>query len=218
MGHSRRPSSFKIYDFLSYYFISIGSDLWQNMSDWPSPRPLFRIPILKKAHSFRADGFLQYLKYAVLILWMLVAVLVNPEEKSATWEPAFAVASTVVVLVFVIVCVVVSRPFCKYLCPGAVLLGVFDLYWQEFTSMFAATSFALWFAIAWGVFLVPAIPIAVIEFKATGSRVKSALAVVLTWLSKSTSAVLTWRNDILSMNSLSIIVVCRYLSCRLSSR
>ncbi|MEN6350438.1 MAG: hypothetical protein ABFD08_13720 [Syntrophomonas sp.] len=61
-----------------------------------------------------------------------------------------------------------------------VLFGVFDFYYQEFTSGII-TSYAIWFLVAWGIWLVPAIPVALYESKVSESRIMSALANVLTW-------------------------------------
>lgn len=69
-----------------------------------------------------------------------------------------------------------------------VLFGIFDFYYQEFTSSIyheftsgMVTSYAIWFIVAWGIWLVPVIPVVVYESKISESRKISALANVLTW-------------------------------------
>jgi polyferredoxin len=88
---------------------------------------LFKIPFVKKIRFFKADAYLRYFKYAVLVLWLLASVFVSAEEKSPTGDFAFAIASATLLLAFVVVSIVMRRPFCKYLCPGALLLGVFNV-------------------------------------------------------------------------------------------
>lgn len=61
-----------------------------------------------------------------------------------------------------------------------VLFGIFDFYYQEFTKEIV-TSYVRWFAVAWGIWLVPIIPIVLYEAKVSGSRLMSALANILTW-------------------------------------
>lgn len=62
-----------------------------------------------------------------------------------------------------------------------VLFGVFDFYYQEFTEGISSSSYVTWFVVAWGIWLVPIIPIDLYEAYVSESRVKSALANVLTW-------------------------------------
>lgn len=72
-----------------------------------------------------------------------------------------------------------KKRWAVYILVG-VLFGVIDFYYQEHTSGFA-TSTAMWFVVAWGIWLVPAIPVVIYESKVSGSRSMSALANVLTW-------------------------------------
>jgi polyferredoxin len=88
---------------------------------------LFKIPFTKKVHLFKADAYLRYLKYAVLVLWLLMTIFMGTEERSLTGDFAFAVAGAAALLVFALISIIVRRPFCKYLCPGAVFLGIFNL-------------------------------------------------------------------------------------------
>ncbi|MBX4262792.1 hypothetical protein KTC96_23320 (plasmid) [Clostridium estertheticum] len=61
-----------------------------------------------------------------------------------------------------------------------VLFGVFDFFYQEFTEGMA-TSYAMWFVVAWAIWLIPIIPVVIYEAKVSKSSVMSALANVLTW-------------------------------------
>ena len=40
-----------------------------------------------------------------------------------------------------------------------VLFGIFDFYYQEFTSGIVTSNIIIWFIVAWGIWLVPIIPI-----------------------------------------------------------
>jgi len=61
-----------------------------------------------------------------------------------------------------------------------ILFGVVDFYYQELTSGIV-TSYAIWFIVTWGIWLVPAIPVVIYQSKVSESRIMSALANVLTW-------------------------------------
>jgi hypothetical protein len=61
-----------------------------------------------------------------------------------------------------------------------VLFGVFDFYYQEFTSGIV-TSYAIWLIVTWGIWLVPAIPVTIYESKVSESIMMAALMNVLTW-------------------------------------
>jgi len=62
-----------------------------------------------------------------------------------------------------------------------VLFGIFDFYYQEVTKGIAITSYAVWFVVAWAIWLIPIIPIVLYESKISKSKVMSAFANVLTW-------------------------------------
>lgn len=65
-------------------------------------------------------------------------------------------------------------------CVIGVLFGAFDFYYQEFTQGII-NSFAMWFVVDWGIWLVPIIPIVLYEAKVSQSIVKSALSNILIW-------------------------------------
>jgi len=68
-----------------------------------------------------------------------------------------------------------------------VLFGVFDFYYQELTAgLFDSTSTSIWpfvemVIVACSIWLVPVIPIIIYESKVLESRIKSAIATVVTW-------------------------------------
>lgn len=53
-----------------------------------------------------------------------------------------------------------------------ILFGIFDFYYQEFTGGGITSNF-IWFIVAWGIWLIPIIPIAIYEAKVTESRLRS---------------------------------------------
>jgi len=61
-----------------------------------------------------------------------------------------------------------------------VIFGIFDFYYQEITSG-TYNTFIVWFLVAWGVWLIPAVPVVLYEAKTTKSKLKAALANVLLW-------------------------------------
>jgi hypothetical protein len=61
-----------------------------------------------------------------------------------------------------------------------VLFGIFDFYYQELTQGIV-TSSLLWFIVAWGIWLMPVIPIVLYAAKASQSKLISTLASIVTW-------------------------------------
>ena len=110
---------------------------------------LFRVPSPKKLRTFRGDAQLRYLKYAVLIIMVLIlpvahkftpvfckylcpsgtlsGILLSAANSQLrdlfgwlfTWK---ALVLTVIVLTSVVIC----RPFCKYLCPLGAFYALFN--------------------------------------------------------------------------------------------
>lgn len=62
-----------------------------------------------------------------------------------------------------------------------VLFGIFDFYYQEFTSGIVTSNIIIWFIVAWGIWLIPGIPIVIYESKVSESKMMSAFSNVLTW-------------------------------------
>lgn len=61
-----------------------------------------------------------------------------------------------------------------------IFFGVFDFYYQEFTGG-VISSYFMWYIVAWGIWLIPIIPISIYEAKVTKSSLRSAFASVITW-------------------------------------
>lgn len=62
-----------------------------------------------------------------------------------------------------------------------VLFGIFDFYYQEFTSRIVNSSYVIWFIVDWGIWLIPIIPSIIYQSKISESKIKPALASVLIW-------------------------------------
>jgi polyferredoxin len=88
---------------------------------------LFKIPFFRKVHSFKADKYLRFVKYGVLVLWLIATLAIGFGDLSLSREVNPDILTSVMALIFVALCVLMSRPFCKYLCPAAVVLGLFNL-------------------------------------------------------------------------------------------
>lgn len=61
-----------------------------------------------------------------------------------------------------------------------IVFGIFDFFYQELTQEIADSN-TVRFAVAWGIWLVPAIPVALYEAKISHTKLKPALANVLVW-------------------------------------
>jgi hypothetical protein len=61
-----------------------------------------------------------------------------------------------------------------------VLFGIFDFYYQELTQGIV-TSWFLWFLVAWGIWLVPVLPIIIHTARVSQSKLTSAFAGIATW-------------------------------------
>ena len=61
-----------------------------------------------------------------------------------------------------------------------VLFGDFDFFYQELTQGLV-TSFIIWFVVAWGIWLMPIIPVVLYEAKISQSKLMPTLASIFTW-------------------------------------
>lgn len=88
---------------------------------------LYKIPFKKKIRSFRADKYLRYLKYGLLIAMagMFISGYSNTEINESQ---SFDTVKAIWWVAFSLVCIVISRPFCKYLCPLGLILGWFNRF------------------------------------------------------------------------------------------
>lgn len=110
---------------------------------------IYRIPFFKKIKSFKGDRILRWIKYAVLIVMVIVLpifikltpifckylcpsgtvagifLMISNNElfaeigKIFTWK-------VIVLAIIVVGSLIISRPFCKYLCPLGAFYGLFN--------------------------------------------------------------------------------------------
>lgn len=110
---------------------------------------LYMIPFFKKIRTFKGDRVLRWLKYVVLVVMVIVlpimikltpvfckylcpsgtvsgillvlsnSTLVSQLGKIFTWK-------VIVLAVIVVTSIIISRPFCKYLCPLGGIYGLFN--------------------------------------------------------------------------------------------
>jgi polyferredoxin len=82
---------------------------------------IHKIPFPKKVRTFKGDKVLRHLKFAVLLAWLVGNTL------GLFGERAINAPLVIGLVVFVLLCILTSRPFCKYLCPVGAVLGLSNL-------------------------------------------------------------------------------------------
>ena len=83
---------------------------------------LNKIPFPKKIRAFKVDKQLRYMKYILLIL-MIAAYLFRYSGTSMNEAHTFSAGLAIGWSAFAMLCIVISRPLCKYLCPVGLILG-----------------------------------------------------------------------------------------------
>ncbi|TGE37360.1 4Fe-4S binding protein [Desulfosporosinus fructosivorans] len=83
---------------------------------------LNKIPFPKKIRSFKGDKHLRYMKYVLLML-MVAANLFGYSTTSMNEAHTFNAGLASGWAMFALLCIVISRPLCKYLCPVGPILG-----------------------------------------------------------------------------------------------
>ncbi len=81
-----------------------------------------KVPFPKKILSFKGDKHLRYMKFVLLVL-MVAAHLFEYSTTSMNEAHTFNAGLATWWVVFALLCIVISRPFCKYLCPVGLILG-----------------------------------------------------------------------------------------------
>lgn len=110
---------------------------------------LFRIPFPKKLRTFRGDGYLRYIKYAMLLFMVIVlpfsfkftpffckyvcpsgtlsGMMLSAADSRLRelWGWIFT-WKTLVLVAVVVASIIICRPFCKYICPLGAFYAVFN--------------------------------------------------------------------------------------------
>lgn len=88
---------------------------------------LYKIPFPLKANTFKAHKYLRCLKYALLLALMVLYLFIFPMEEPAWASRVMDKKMVLTLTAFILVCILIYRPFCKYLCPGEAILSVGNL-------------------------------------------------------------------------------------------
>lgn len=110
---------------------------------------IYKIPFLKKIHTFKGDSKLRYLKYIILALFVILFPIIfrlTPAFckficPSGTLSGVFLMAADskllniagrlfsvklAILILIVVISLIICRPFCKYLCPLGAFYGLFN--------------------------------------------------------------------------------------------
>lgn len=151
---------FNVSLYVAGFFMVIGAVLGRFVCGWLCPfgwiqELLHKIPIKWKVGSFRGDRLLRYMKYVILLVFVILLplfvvdiigqgnptfckyicpsgtllgglplLLANPSLRAMvgwlfTWKSA-------ILVITLVACMVIYRPFCKYLCPLGAIYGLFN--------------------------------------------------------------------------------------------
>ena len=83
---------------------------------------LYKIPFVKKFKKFKYDMYLQKIKYLIFILLIILIPLVFIPNKD-NWKTGMLILKISLFSLVFILSVIIYRPFCKYFCPFAIVLG-----------------------------------------------------------------------------------------------
>ncbi|MDF2596907.1 MAG: 4Fe-4S ferredoxin iron-sulfur binding protein [Clostridia bacterium] len=81
---------------------------------------IYKIPFPVKIKKLKGDKYLRYIKYIVLLLFIVLMAL-GLNSREITQPPVIAVVIILTVAVFAFI--IMRRPFCKYLCHFGAVLG-----------------------------------------------------------------------------------------------
>jgi polyferredoxin len=79
-----------------------------------------KIPFPKKIRTFKTDKYLRYIKYVVLVVWLLDFII--PEFDMAL-SP---IASITIVAIIALAFILLQRPICKYICPAGAVFSILN--------------------------------------------------------------------------------------------
>ncbi len=153
-------AEYKLSLYMMGFFVLIGTLLGRLVCGWLCPFGLVqdllhKVPFLKKIHTFPGDRVLRYLKYLVLLVFVIILplTLVNVIGSGSPYFcklicPAgmleggwplvglnpdlrktlgnLFIWKNVVLALTIFSAMVVYRPFCKYLCPLGAIYGLFN--------------------------------------------------------------------------------------------
>ncbi|WP_411049015.1 4Fe-4S binding protein [Treponema primitia] len=82
---------------------------------------LHKIPFPKKIKTFAADKYLRYIKFGILLVPLVSIILGLSQNMDRETRPQSLVVMLVFMAIAGLICIMMSRPFCKYFClVGAV--------------------------------------------------------------------------------------------------
>lgn len=90
-------------------------------------RFLHKIPFPRKVKTFKLHMMLRRFKYAILVIGLLVFIVllwIGIPIKEPVRNTGFDCKIVVGLVVFISICIVNYRPFCKYLCPVETMLSL----------------------------------------------------------------------------------------------
>jgi polyferredoxin len=85
-----------------------------------------KMPFPKKLRASKGDKALRHLKYAALLV-LIAGIPLGYFSNAVSGERTLNAPLAIGLAMFVLLCVVTSRPFCKYLCPVGAVLGLTNL-------------------------------------------------------------------------------------------
>jgi polyferredoxin len=85
---------------------------------------LSKIPFPIKIKSFKADKYLRYIKYAFLLVMVILLITGQPVQEAGDNDGRIPIATIMVTAIFVIITIMQERYFCKYLCYFGALFSL----------------------------------------------------------------------------------------------
>jgi len=82
-----------------------------------------KIPFAKKIRTFKADKYLRYIKYVVLLIYIIANVTMRNTMRSMIMPPMMSIITGAIIILTLII---FQRPFCKYVCPAGAIFSIFN--------------------------------------------------------------------------------------------
>jgi ferredoxin-type protein NapH len=146
--------------YLSGFFLMVGAVLGRFVCGWLCPFGLIqdllhKIPFAKKIKSFQGERYLRFLKYAILVIFVMLLPMfvLDIVGQGSPWFCKWICPSgtllagwplvllnggirqtvgflfawkNLILLVLIALSVVIYRPFCKFICPLGAIYGFFN--------------------------------------------------------------------------------------------